>query len=94
MKLPGHEKLDLRGVTNMNHKAPIRIIKRGQRQGENRVAETGAPEDVSNLRHGAREVAGNITAWVKEFKGRRPADPRQAFAKLFAETSPTLDPLT
>jgi hypothetical protein len=93
MKLPGHEKLDSRGVTNMNHKASIRIIKRGQRQCENRVAETGAP-DGSNLRHGAREVAGNITAWVKEFKGRRPVDPRRAFAKLFVETSPSLDPLT
>ena len=77
----------------MNHKAPIRIIKRGQRQGEKRVSETRA-EDASNLRQGAREVAGNITAWVKEFKGRRPADPRRAFEKLFVETSPSLDPAT
>ncbi|HVF55557.1 MAG TPA: hypothetical protein VM934_05355 [Pyrinomonadaceae bacterium] len=74
-----------------NHKTPIRIIKRGQRQGENRSAEA-QQQDGAAARQSVRDAAGNVASWVKEFKERRPVDPRKAFANLFGETAATLRP--
>ena len=77
----------------MNHKSPIRVVKRGQRRSESRPTET--PADAgNNLRRSARDAADSVASWVREFKERRPADPRKAFARLFGESSPTLKSLT
>jgi hypothetical protein len=77
----------------MNHKTPIRVIKHGRRQSDSRLAEPPANES-KNLRQNAREVAGNVAAWVREFKTQRPADPRQAFANLFVDAPSSLKSLT
>ena len=76
----------------MGHKTSIRIIKRGRREGESL---TGAlTRDGKNVRQSAREVAGNVAAWVREFEERRPADPRKAFANLFVDAPSSLKSLT
>lgn len=77
----------------MSHKTSIRIVKHGGRQGESSL--TGTPhQDANALHRGAREVAGNVSDWVREFRERRPADPRKAFARLFVESpSSSLNPL-
>ena len=70
----------------MNPTKAIRIIKRDRRDGKDVVAEKGAPNNTG-LRHTTREVAGQVTAWVKEFQQRRHVDPKRAFASLFVESA-------
>ena len=76
----------------MSNKPPIRIIKHGQRQSAQGSTET-REQGANDVRQNAREMSGNVAAWVKEFKERRPIDPRQAFARLFAEPASSLQRL-
>ena len=65
-----------------NHK--IRVIKRGQAANHSRVAESNArPNDT--LRETTREVAGQVTAWIKEFQEKRNVQAQRTFASLFVE---------
>ena len=77
----------------MNQKTSIRVVKRGQRRSETRPTEPSA-EAGHNLRRSARDAADSVASWVREFKERRPADPRKAFARLFVESSPSLKSLS
>ncbi|HEX8142870.1 MAG TPA: hypothetical protein VF553_09760 [Pyrinomonadaceae bacterium] len=69
----------------------IKIIKSAQRAVESRVAEVKAQPQREPSSHPNREMASRVGAWVKEFKQRRVADPRRAFASLFAEPTPVLN---
>jgi hypothetical protein len=74
----------------MKQNRPIRIIKRNN---QSVAAETPAPK-VEEQRSSAREAAGNVASWVKEFRQRRRPDPRRAFASLFGEQATPLNSLT
>ena len=77
----------------MSHKTSIRVIKHNQRQvAGNSSTESVAPRS-SAIGRSARDAADNVAMWVREFRERRPVDPRKAFANLFVEPS-TLNPLT
>ena len=73
----------------MDHKKAIRVIKSGQRQIIDGAAKAEGTERQS-LRNATREVAGNVSAWVKEFQQRRQPNPRRAFASLFIEPASPL----
>lgn len=62
----------------------IRIIKGADRSRQSAEA-TNPAATAEVTRPSAREAAGNVAAWVKEFRQRRRPDPRRAFASLFAE---------
>lgn len=68
----------------MNPNKKIRVIKSAQRAVEGSATEARAQNDGQS-RQPNREMASRVGAWVKEFKERRVADPRRAFASLFAE---------
>ena len=68
----------------MNPTKKIRIIKSAQRAVAGSATQTQA-HNGGQLRHPNRETASRVGAWVKEFKQRRVADPRRAFASLFVE---------
>ena len=68
----------------MNPNKKIRVIKSAQRAVEGSATEIRA-QHAGQTRHPNREMASRVGAWVKEFKERRVADPRRAFASLFAE---------
>ena len=69
--------------------ANIRIIKRSQRDAQAKAAESRAAEN-KNARHATRDIAGQVTTWIKDFQHRHTPDPRRAFANLFVDpaTSP------
>lgn len=77
----------------MNPKNGIRVIKREQRADAAETAKTGA-QGSQSLRDATREMAGNVSAWVKEFQQRSKRDPRRAFASLFAEPASPLSSLS
>jgi hypothetical protein len=68
----------------MNPNRKIRIIKRTQRSVEESAPEAQAHNGEQGSRPN-RDAASRVSAWVKEFKQRSVADPRRAFASLFAE---------
>ncbi|HEX8709196.1 MAG TPA: hypothetical protein VF723_13195 [Pyrinomonadaceae bacterium] len=74
----------------MNPKNTIKVIKRSQLDGERKAAETGR-EQSEAAKPGPRDVAAQVTAWVKEFQQRRYTDPRRSFASLFGEPASALN---
>jgi hypothetical protein len=74
----------------MNPNKNIKVIKSAQRVGASGVAE-GHVQDGEQARHFNRDVASRVGSWVKEFKQRRSADPKRAFASLFVEPTPALN---
>lgn len=72
----------------------IRIIK-GAERSNNQFGTVESPETTSkSLKPVAREAAGNVASWVKEFRQRRRPDARRAFASLFADSSTPLNTLS
>ncbi|HEX8772486.1 MAG TPA: hypothetical protein VF735_02705 [Pyrinomonadaceae bacterium] len=69
----------------MNPNRKIRVIKRTERGVEQSAPEAQAQGGEQDARRPNRDAASRVSAWVKEFKQRRVADPRRAFASLFAE---------
>ena len=76
-------------MIKMNPNNPIRIIKRAERTGKSETAEAQATS--ANPRQRSRDVAGHVSAWVREFKQRRRHDPRRAFASLFMDPTVPLN---
>ena len=67
-------------------KNSIKIVKKEQRDALKPATAKTEAESGQSLRQATREVAGNVAAWVREFKERStPKDARRAFASLFAE---------
>jgi hypothetical protein len=73
----------------MNPNNPIRIIKRADRAGKSEMGEARAAS--ASPRQRGRDVAGHVSAWVREFKQRRREDPRRAFASLFIDSTVPLN---
>ena len=72
----------------------IRIIK-GAERSNNQSGVLESPETTSkSLKPAAREAAGNVASWVKEFRQRRRPDARRAFASLFAEPATPLNSIS
>ncbi|HJR07859.1 MAG TPA: hypothetical protein VJ842_11400 [Pyrinomonadaceae bacterium] len=65
----------------------IRVIKRSQRDAQDKTANAGISRvpNTDSARQAARDITGHVATWIKEFQGRRTPDPRRAFASLFAE---------
>jgi hypothetical protein len=72
----------------MTKKTPIKIIKRNER---NRQEKAGEP--IKSTREGAHETArdmvATVTNWVNEFQQKRRAETSQALKTLFPETPRT-----
>jgi hypothetical protein len=72
----------------------IRIVKGAERSNTQQSA-AASPETASkSSKPTPREAAGNVAAWVKEFRQRRRPDARRAFASLFAEPATPLNSLS
>jgi hypothetical protein len=68
----------------------IRIVKGAGKSNQASTAESVSTAENKSVRPAAREVAGNVASWVKEFRQRRRPEPRRAFASLFAEPANSL----
>jgi formylglycine-generating enzyme required for sulfatase activity len=69
----------------MNKKTPIKIIKREERNKQEKSAERGKPARTA-AQETARDMVANVTNWVNEFQQKRRAETSQALNKLFPET--------
>ena len=68
----------------MTKKAPIRVIKRGELNRQEKP-----PERVKSTRETAQETArdmvATVTNWVSEFQQKRRTETKEAFKTLFPE---------
>lgn len=65
----------------MTKKTPIRIIKRDERNRQEKSTERGKTAQET-----ARDMVANVTNWVNEFQQKRRAETSQALKTLFPET--------
>jgi hypothetical protein len=68
----------------MTKKAPIKIIKRNQR---NRAEESSASETVNkkSAQEAAREMVSTVSNWVNEFQQKRRVETSKAIKSLFPD---------
>ncbi len=69
----------------MTTKAPIKVIKRDERNRQEANAEQIAP--TVTTQQAAREMVANVGTWVTEFQQKRRAETSQAIKHLFADTN-------
>jgi hypothetical protein len=72
-------------VSIMKTNRTIRIIKGAERGSQPGGVVVSPEQKNENRKPATRDVSLNVAAWVKEFRQRRHADPRRAFASLFNE---------
>lgn len=74
----------------MKTKAPIKVIKRSERNRPQPAAEEVAIQKNTqkNTQELAREVVANVSQWVNEFQQKRRTETAQAFKSLFSEATP------
>ena len=72
----------------MTKKTPIKIIKRDERNRQEKSAERGK-STRENAQETARDMVANVTNWVNEFQQKRRAETSQALKTLFPETPRT-----
>lgn len=68
----------------MTKKAPIKIIKRSER---NRAEENGADKAVNkkSAQEAARDMVSTVSNWVNEFQQKRRAETSKAIKTLFPD---------
>jgi len=71
----------------MTTKAPIKVIKRNERNQQEQPAEKAASAKKST-QESARDVVATVTGWVSEFQQKRRVETKQAFNALFSDTTP------
>lgn len=69
----------------MTTKAPIKVIKRDERNRQEANANQTAP--TATTQQAAREMVANVSTWVSEFQQKRRAETSQAIKHLFADTN-------
>ena len=69
----------------MTKKTPIKIIKRDERNRQEKSAKPSKPARVT-AQETARDMVANVSNWVSEFQQKRRAETSQAFKTLFPET--------
>lgn len=69
----------------MNKKTPIKIIKRNERNKQEKPVET--PKSTrESAQETARDMVATVSNWVNEFQQKRRAETSQALKTLFPET--------
>ena len=64
----------------MNKKTPIKIIKRDERNRQEK-----ADENQKSTRETAREMVSTVSTWVNEFQQKRRTETAKAIKNLFPE---------
>ncbi len=67
----------------MTKKTPIKVIKRDERNRQEKAA-----EEAKTKKETARDVVATVTEWVNEFQQKRRMETTQAFKSLFSKTTP------
>ena len=68
----------------MTKKTPIRIIKRDERNRQEKAAEQPQAQRKT-AQEAARDMVGTVTNWVNEFQQKRRTETSRAFQSLFPE---------
>ncbi len=69
----------------MTTKAPIKVIKRDERNRQEATAKQTVPKVTTQ--QAAREMVANVSTWVSEFQQKRRAETSEAIKQLFADTT-------
>lgn len=71
----------------MKTKAPIRVIKRDQRNSAESAAEDNSAEKKTP-QQSAREMVATVTEWVNEFQQKRRTETARAIKTLLPKSTP------
>jgi hypothetical protein len=69
----------------MTKKTPIKIIKRNERNRQEKAVEP-AKSTRESAQETARDMVATVSNWVNEFQQKRRAETSEAFKTLFPET--------
>jgi 16S rRNA C1402 N4-methylase RsmH len=72
----------------MKTKTPIKIIKRDERNRQQRQATDDVKAERKSPQETARDMVATVSQWVNEFQQKRRTETAQAFKTLLGETSP------
>ena len=72
----------------MQKKTPIKIIKRDERNRQQRPATAEAAAERTSAKEAARDMVATVSQWVNEFQQKRRSETAQAIKTLFADTAP------
>lgn len=69
----------------MTTKAPIKVIKRDERDRQEKAAAENQPQLTAQQT--AREMVANVSNWVSEFQQKRRTETSQAIKQLLKDTT-------
>ena len=72
----------------MQTKTPIKVIKRDERNRQEKVAESATP-NKRTAQETARDMVATVSNWVSEFQKSRRVETKQAFKNLFPDPPQT-----
>ena len=69
----------------MTTKAPIKVIKRNERNSEKKKVAEGPNAVKKTAQDTARDMVATVSDWVNEFQQKRRTETKQAFQNLFPD---------
>ena len=72
----------------MQKKTPIKVIKRGERNRQQKSAAAEPVVERKTAQEAARDMVATVSQWVNEFQQKRRSETAQAIKTLFADPTP------
>ena len=72
----------------MKAKTPIKIIKRDERNRQQKAAPAEPVAERTSAKEAARDMVATVSQWVNEFQQKRRSETAQAIKTLFADPTP------
>ncbi|HEX8852079.1 MAG TPA: hypothetical protein VF754_01255 [Pyrinomonadaceae bacterium] len=72
----------------MQKKIPIKIIKRDERNRQQKSAAAEPVAERTSAKEAARDMVATVSQWVNEFQQKRRSETAQAIKTLFTDQTP------
>ena len=72
----------------MQKKIPIKVIKRDERNRQQKPAAAEPVAERATAKEAARDMVATVSQWVNEFQQKRRSETAQAIKTLFADPTP------
>ena len=72
----------------MQKKTPIKVIKRDERNRQQKLAPAEPVAERTSAKEAARDMVATVSQWVNEFQQKRRSETAQAIKTLFTDPTP------
>ena len=72
----------------MQKKTPIKIIKRDERNRQQKPAAAEPVAERTSAKEAARDMVATVSQWVNEFQQKRRSETAQAIKTIFSDPTP------